>query len=168
MNLPNLLTIIRIILVPVFLILILTNYLFTAAVVFAIAGFTDLIDGTIARTFGSVTKLGANLDPVADKLLLSSAFIALTLKGLFPVWLVIIVVSRDILMLSIVITLKGFKIPVDTRPMIAGKLTTFFQVLTVLSALLTKDLPGINLLYIFTATITLISAAEYALRDSTS
>ncbi len=164
-NLPNLLTIIRIVLVPVFLVLILVDSLYIAAVVFAVAGLTDLVDGIIARRLETVTKFGANLDPVADKLLLSTAFIALAIKGFIPLWLVIIVVARDSVMLTTVVILKRMKYAVNTKPMIAGKLTTFFQVLCVLFALLTRRGSVVYLFYIFTAIITLIGAAEYALRE---
>ncbi len=164
LNLPNLLTIVRIVLVPIFLLLVLSNSLFLAAVVFAVAGLTDLVDGIIARRLKTVTKFGAELDPVADKLLLSTAFIALAFKGLIPLWLVIIVVARDTVMLTTVIILKRLKYAVNTRPMITGKLTTFFQVLTVLTALLAQRFSGAYLLYIFTGFITLLSAVQYAFR----
>lgn len=164
MNLPNLLTIVRIALVPVFLLFILANSLYLAAVVFAVAGLTDLVDGIIARRLSSVTKLGAELDPVADKLLLSSAFIALCIKGLIPLWLVFIVVARDFVMLATVIILKRIKYAINTSPMITGKLTTFFQVLTILSVLLFQGFSGAYLLYIFTGFITLLGAALYAMR----
>ena len=165
LNLPNLLTIIRIVLVPVFLFLTLTNSLYIAAVVFAVAGLTDLVDGIIARRLKTVTKFGADLDPVADKLLLSTAFIALAIKGFIPIWLTVIVVARDTIMITTVIILKRMKYVVNTRPMIAGKLTTFFQVISVLFALLTRGGPAIYLFYIFTAIITLIGAAGYILRE---
>ena len=165
MNLPNLLTIARIFLVPVFLFLILSNHLYCAVIIFAVAGFTDLIDGIIARRQGTVTTLGANLDPVADKLLLSTAFIALAIKGLVPLWLAFIVVARDSVILITVIVLRRFKYEVNTRPMITGKLTTFFQILCVLSALLVRETASIYPFYIFTALITLVGAAAYALRE---
>ncbi len=164
MNLPNLLTIVRIVLVPVFLLLILADSFYLAAVVFAVAGLTDTLDGIIARRLSSVTKFGAQLDPVADKLLLSSAFIALSLKGFLPLWLTIIVVARDIVMLTIVIILKRIKYAINTRPMITGKLTTFFQIITVLSALLAQRFYGAQALYIFTGFITVLGAALYAMR----
>ncbi len=165
LNIPNLLTIIRIVLVPVFLFLILKDSLYIAAIIFAVAGLTDLVDGIIARRLKTVTKLGADLDPVADKLLLSTAFIVLAIKGYLPVWLSVIVVARDSIMLTTVIILKRMKYAVNTRPMIAGKLTTFFQVFCVIFALLFREILGIYLFYIFTALITIVGAAEYALRE---
>jgi cardiolipin synthase len=165
MNLPNLLTIIRIVLVPVFLLLIFSNSFYAATIVFAVAGFTDLIDGIIARKLNSVTRFGANLDPVADKLLLSSAFIALSIKEFIPLWLAIIVVARDSIMITTIMILKYIKYAVNTSPMITGKLTTLFQVLSVLCALLFREIPGANLLYIFTGFITVLGAALYIFRE---
>ena len=164
-NLPNLLTIIRIILVPIFLILIFLDFHYLAIAVFAVAGFTDLIDGIIARKLGSVTKFGANLDPVADKLLLSSAFIALAIKELLPLWLVIIVVARDSIMITTILILKKIKHAVNTNPMITGKLTTFFQVSSVLCALLFRDFSYAYLLFIFTGFITILSGTRYIFRE---
>jgi cardiolipin synthase len=88
----------------------------------------------------------------------------LAFKGLIPLWLVVIVVLRDTVILTTVIILKRLKYAINTRPMIAGKLTTFFQVLTVLTALLAQRVSGAYLLYIFTGFITLTSAAQYAFR----
>ena len=116
MNLPNILTIIRIVLVPVFLLLIFSNSLYVATIVFAVAGLTDLIDGIIARKYGSVTRFGANLDPVADKLLLSSAFIALSIKEFIPLWLAIIVVARDSIMITTIMILEIYKIRRKYQP----------------------------------------------------
>ena len=165
MNLPNLLTIIRIVLVPVFLLLILSNSLYIATLVFAVAGFTDLIDGIIARKTGSVTTFGKNLDPVADKLLLSGAFLALAFRGFIPLWLMIIVVARDSIMVTTIIILKRIKYAVNTNPMILGKLTTLFQVISVLTALLLPEFTGAYALYILTAIITILGAAQYSLRE---
>ncbi|MBE9531671.1 MAG: CDP-diacylglycerol--glycerol-3-phosphate 3-phosphatidyltransferase [Proteobacteria bacterium] len=165
MNLPNLLTILRIILVPIFLFLIISNYLYLSVAVFALAGFTDLIDGIIARKMGTVTQFGKNLDPVADKLLLSSAFVVLAFKGLIPLWLAVMVVARDSIMITTVLILKRIQHNVNTTPMILGKLTTLFQVISVLVALLFQKFYGAHLLYIITAIITVLGASQYILRE---
>src|SRR4030067_1089355 len=99
MNLPNALTLIRVFLIPVFVILIINRYFGWAAITFAIAGVTDGIDGLIARLTHQRTELGAYLDPIADKLLLSSAFITLAIVAILPSWLAVIVITRDVIIL---------------------------------------------------------------------
>ncbi len=98
MNLPNLLSLLRLVAVPVFLILLADRRFPDALVVFVAAGLTDALDGAIARLTHTKTTLGAYLDPAADKLLLMSAFIALGLMEEVPRWLVVIVLSRDVML----------------------------------------------------------------------
>ena len=97
LNLPNLITLGRVILVPVVFWLLITGQTEVAFVAFIIAGISDAVDGYLAKTFGWKTELGAYLDPLADKLLIVSIFLALGVDGKLPLWLVIAVVSRDIL-----------------------------------------------------------------------
>jgi cardiolipin synthase len=98
---PNLLSVLRLLLVPVFLMLILNEKHLIALLVLAIASFTDYLDGVFARKFDQVTRLGQLLDPAADRLYIFSTLIALTVTNHIPVWLAILVVGRD-LMLAIV------------------------------------------------------------------
>src|SRR2546423_1716234 len=96
MNLPNGLTLMRIFLVPLLVAVLLTKYnVLIAAAVFLAASLTDLLDGYFARRRGQVTTLGTLLDPVADKLLISSAFISLVQLGLVPAWMVVIIIGRE-------------------------------------------------------------------------
>ncbi len=95
MNIPNAITLFRVILIPFFINLMIYGYYREALLVFMVAGITDALDGLIARLTRKKTELGAFLDPLADKLLILSAFVTLVLLGKLPVWLVIIVVSRD-------------------------------------------------------------------------
>ena len=90
MNLPNYITLVRIILIPFFVNLMIYGYFRAALLVFAVACVTDALDGLIARLTGQITELGAFLDPMADKLLIISAFVTLVLKSMLPVWLVIV------------------------------------------------------------------------------
>src|SRR5512136_3396512 len=99
MNLPNLLTLIRILLISLFVILIIDKSFSWALIIFALAGITDAVDGLIARITHQRTELGAYLDPIADKLLLSSAFVTLAIIERIPSWLTVIVVTRDIIIL---------------------------------------------------------------------
>src|SRR3990170_4410241 len=97
MNLPNYITLFRVVLIPFFINLMVYGYYREALAVFVVAGGTDALDGMIARLMKAQTELGAFLDPMADKLLIISAFVTLVLLGKLPVWLVIIVVSRDVI-----------------------------------------------------------------------
>jgi CDP-diacylglycerol--glycerol-3-phosphate 3-phosphatidyltransferase len=98
MNIPNFITLVRLIMIPVFLILLTRKppYVTSALIVFIFSALTDALDGIIARNTGKITGLGKFLDPMADKLLLVSAFTALTILGLVPLWITIIVFARDV------------------------------------------------------------------------
>jgi len=138
MGLANWLTLLRILLVPVFIALLVYRRPGFALVVFATAALTDLLDGYVARRQRRQSRLGAFLDPLADKLLLVASFATLTYLRVLPAWIMIVVVSRDaILMLgALLVHMVGGRI--YPRPSRTGKLATFFQVLTVLAGLLTR------------------------------
>jgi cardiolipin synthase len=137
MGLANWLTVLRILLIPVVVLLLVYRRPGAALVTFAVAALTDLADGYVARRRGP-SRLGAFLDPMADKFLLVASFATLTYLRVLPAWIMIVVVSRDaILMLgALLIHMVGGRI--YPRPTISGKLATFFQVLTVLLGLLTR------------------------------
>src|SRR3990172_4194662 len=103
MNLPNYITLVRIVLIPFFINLMIYGYYGSALAVFVAACVTDALDGLIARVTNSMTELGALLDPIADKLLILSAFVTLVLLKMLPVWLVIFVVSRDVILLLFIL-----------------------------------------------------------------
>ncbi len=132
LNLPNFLTLIRILAIPVFLVLLSSHLYLEALGVFILGGLTDFLDGAVARMTNQQTPLGTYLDPVADKLLVMSSFVMLGLVGGFPPWLVVLVVSRDI------IILLGYgliRFLVDERieilPSFIGKFNTLLQLVTV-------------------------------------
>ncbi|MBI2459948.1 MAG: CDP-alcohol phosphatidyltransferase family protein, partial [Candidatus Rokubacteria bacterium] len=129
MGLANWLTIVRIVLIPVFVILLVEDRVGIALAVFCLAGLTDALDGYIARTRGKATRLGAFLDPVADKLLLSASFITLTYKfpHLLPFWLTAVVISRDLLLMlgAALVHMSGGQI--QPAPTLLGKATTALQ-----------------------------------------
>lgn len=141
LNLPNALTLMRVGLVPVFLFTIINKYAFGSLLVFFLAGLTDLLDGFTARSFGLRTRIGRLIDPLADKFLLSTAFIVLTIKGLggpyfIPLWLTAVVISRDIIILagSLVVTIvRGTS---NFSPSLLGKISTACQISTVCWVLL--------------------------------
>jgi len=99
MNIPNLLTLTRIILVPVIVILLIQASFFKAMIVFVVAGITDGLDGFLARVLNQKTVLGSYLDPLADKALILTSFVTLSILGVVPSWLSVIVISRDCIIL---------------------------------------------------------------------
>jgi cardiolipin synthase len=139
-----------------------------ALAVFAAACVTDALDGLIARVTNSKTELGALLDPIADKLLILSSFVTLVLLGMLPVWLVIIVVSRDVILVlgSLVIYFLGHD--VKARPSIIGKATTVWQLLVVILSLFLMTFDAetawMQALYWLTAGFTLVSGVQYVVR----
>jgi cardiolipin synthase len=135
MGLANWLTILRIFLIPVFVSLLVYRKPGPALLVFAAAALTDLLDGYVARRRGSQSRLGAFLDPIADKLLLTASFVTLTYLKALPFWITAVVISRDVILVvgALVIQMIGARI--YPRPTWAGKVTTFLQILVVLVGL---------------------------------
>jgi cardiolipin synthase (CMP-forming) len=165
MTVPNLLTILRILLTPLLIHFLHENRLKEALVLFFVAGLSDGLDGLIARLFHQKSKLGAYLDPLADKLLLVSSFIMLATLGLVPVWLVILTVSRDITILAGLAALMLRQIPVKIKPSALSKANTLMQLFTVLSAMgsVVVRLPSWVYSFFFCATalLTIGSGVQY-------
>ena len=136
MGLPNWLTILRILLIPVFVTFLVYRKWDAALVVFCLASLTDMLDGYIARRHGRQTRLGAFLDPVADKLLLISAFVTLTYLKLVPFWITAVVVSRDLILTLGVLVIHVSGGTVHPAPTWIGKTATALQMATVLVAML--------------------------------
>ena len=134
-SIPNILTVLRILLTPVFVILLLRDMFSMALLVFAVAGISDGLDGLIARYMNQRTALGAYLDPAADKLLLSSAFVALAVLDVLPPWLTVLVIARDVIIVLglaiLTLTEKKYQI----KPTMLSKCTTTVQLLMVLVSL---------------------------------
>ncbi|MSR23905.1 MAG: CDP-alcohol phosphatidyltransferase family protein, partial [Nitrospiraceae bacterium] len=133
-NIPNSLTLLRILLIPVFVGLMLYGWYDPALAVLLGAGLTDALDGTIARAANQRTKLGMYLDPLADKLLLTSGFLTLSALHLVPLWMVILVVSRDVILLAGAVLAHLTDSAVDIAPTLLGKGTTVFQLTYLLLA----------------------------------
>jgi cardiolipin synthase len=131
MGLANWLTVLRILLIPVFVTLLVYQRPGLALLVFASAALTDLLDGYVARHGGSQSRLGAFLDPMADKMLLISSFVTLTWLKALPFWIAAVVISRDVILVvgALLIHMVGGRI--YPRPTWAGKAATFFQIVTV-------------------------------------
>jgi cardiolipin synthase len=165
---PNQITLLRLGFLPIFLILISYEHYRWALAVLVVAGLSDGIDGLLARKLNQRSSLGAYLDPIADKLLLSSSFVILAFKKEIAWWLTIIVLSRDILILIVavvIILIWGYR---PFPPSLLGKMTTFFQIVLVFTAVLGAAYPSALLgsikqilIYLVTALAT-VSAFQYS------
>lgn len=166
MGLPNWLTVLRILLIPVFVTLLVYRRTTAALIVFGVASLTDLLDGYIARSFRRQTRLGAFLDPAADKLLLTSAFVTLTYLRYLPFWITAVVVSRDLILVMGVLLVHVAGGTVSPAPTWLGKLSTALQMATVLAAmLLRQQAPGVVLAFtVVTAGCTIASGLQYLLQ----
>ncbi len=139
LTIPNLITLVRILLTPLIIILLIQKRYGTALLVFVLAGLSDLADGLIARHWEQRSPLGTFLDPLADKLLLVSSFVTLSVYRLIPSWLTVLVISRDAVLVLGALLLKIFDYPVVIRPTLAGKTTAAGQMITVLLVLLSRQ-----------------------------
>lgn len=172
MNLPNKLTVLRVIMIPVFLIFLLTDCAgdaskYIAAAVFVLASLTDMLDGRIARKYNLVTNFGKFMDPLADKLLVCSALIAFVELGYLPAWIVIIIISREFI-------ISGFRlIAADKGVVIAanywGKFKTTFQMIMTILLILQLDYPyadTVEWIFVYIAlALTVISLVDYIYRN---
>jgi cardiolipin synthase len=165
LNIPNLLTLIRIILTPLLVIFLINTKFAEALIVFTIAGTTDGLDGLIARYMRQKTRIGAILDPIADKLLLTSAYVTLAVIKLLPAWLAVTVISRDVIIVFGVLIIYVFQGGVEIRPSVLSKITTVGQLGTIFMVLVNHDLGLFSrilpFLYAATALITVISGLHY-------
>ncbi len=165
-NIPNTLTLGRILLVPLLVWLIIDQKMLAAFLLFMAAGLSDAADGYLAKRYGWHTELGAYLDPIADKALLVTIYVTLGLAGHLPVWLVLAVVSRDILIVGAVMLAWMMSRPVVVKPLLISKANTFAQIMLagVVLAKLGLDLGLDTLVWILiwvTGTLTILSACAY-------
>lgn len=172
MNLPNKLTILRMIMIPVFLVVLYIPGLgmagnIAAAAIFILASITDFLDGKIARKYNLVTNFGKFMDPLADKLLVCSALIAFVELGYLPAWIVIIIISREFI-------ISGFRlIAADKGVVIAanywGKFKTTFQMIMTILLILQLDYPyadTVEWIFVYIAlALTVISLVDYIYRN---
>lgn len=172
----NQLTLLRLIFVPCFVVLIVYGHVGAAMLVFVLAGITDGLDGLIARRLGQRTALGSYLDPMADKLLLTAAFVTLSIPSLplavhIPVWLTILTISRDLLIALSALIIRLRTGHSDFPPTRLGKWTTAFQLITVGLGLL-ANFAGRRVAQAFDASVfatlflTLASGLHYAYRSA--
>jgi cardiolipin synthase (CMP-forming) len=127
-NLPNLITLARILSVPLVVWAITSGEMLIAFLLFVAAGISDAVDGFLAKRFGMTSELGAYLDPLADKVLIVSIYIALGISEAVPRWLVILVVSRDLMIIGAVMLSWLVGKPVEVKPLLVSKLNTAAQI----------------------------------------
>jgi cardiolipin synthase len=167
MGLANWLTVLRIVLVPVFVTLLVYQRPAWALTVFMAASLTDLLDGWVARSRGMASRLGAFLDPLADKLLVTASFVTLTYLKVLPFWITAVVITRDVLLVVGALLVHMVGIRIRPRPTWVGKAATLFQILTVLSGLLDRyfQLPvAPGLIMGGAAVFTVVSGCQYLIQ----
>lgn len=169
MNLPNKLTIFRVVLIPVFIIVLMTGLVseplnrYIGVAIFCIASFTDFLDGHIARKYNLVTNFGKFMDPLADKLLVSSALICMIELGMLPAWIVIIIISREFI-------ITGFRLLAAEGGLVIaaswwGKIKTVTQMLMIIFVMLgVNDIIG-AILIILATVFTVISGVDYIVKN---
>ena len=173
LNLANQLTLLRMLLIPAFVLLVVYGELGWALAVLLVAGITDALDGLIARRAGQKTTLGAWLDPMADKLLLTSAFVVLTVPGTtlvqrVPLWLTVLIISRDVV---IVLTVAIVNLAIGRRtfaPSMLGKAATAVYIATGLLFMLfnyaQQPSPVLDFFVYLSLAVTILSSVDYMLR----
>jgi len=165
-NIPNLLTLLRIVLVPVVVWAISQGQMGIALAAFVFAGVTDAVDGYIAKHFDQQTELGAYLDPLADKTLIVSIYVSLAIFGFIPPWVAILVVSRDIMIVGAVLLSTLVDKPLTIQPLLVSKANTAAQIVFAALVLAAKGLKldldwAIFVAMWAVAVLTLASAGAY-------
>ena len=170
-TIPNIITLMRAVLVPVIVWALLAGAWFPAFLLFLLAGLSDAVDGAIARTFDQHSELGTILDPLADKVMLVSVFVVLGYLGQIPIWLTILVVSRDVLIVVGIVLCFMIEKPVTIRPLWVSKANTVAQI--VLAGLvlgvraLDLSLPEVTLSMVWlTGALTAASALAYVIQGA--
>ena len=166
LSIPNLITLARILLVPVVVWAIATGRMHTAFLLFLAAAISDGVDGFLAKRFGMKTELGAYLDPLADKVMIVSIYVTLGVTGVIPLWLVILVVSRDFLIVGGVMLSWQVGRPVKIKPHIVSKLNTAAQLVFACLVLASHGYsfdpePVLTLVMVLVTVLTLLSVGLY-------
>lgn len=165
-QLPNLLTLLRLVMTLPIAMLLLDQQHGVALIWFALAGASDGLDGFLARRFGWVSRFGSIIDPLADKLLLVTSYICLAIVGDLPLWLAVVVLGRDLMLVVGAIVYRQMVGPFKVRPSLLGKLSTLLQIVLVLALLLQASIqPAFvevhGLLIWLVLAVTLASGADY-------
>ncbi len=165
LNVPNVLTLARILLTPLFIICMIKGAYQAALAIFILAGVTDGLDGLLARMLNQRTSLGAYLDPVADKVLLISAFVTLAIQRMIPAWLTVVVISRDLLIFIGIAILELSKVNYRIAPSMVSKCTTVAQLTTIFLLLVSIQTSVVEHalapVYGLTAVLSIVSGLHY-------
>lgn len=170
MNLPNKLTILRILLIPIFIVLLMNGYYYSSGILFIIASATDALDGHIARKYNLITNFGKIMDPLADKLLVTSALICLVELGEVAGWMVIVILAREFIITGLRTVAAGEGIIIAAGK--SGKIKTVLQMVSLSVILLRNwpfsmftDLPIGNYLLWIAVIATIYSGIEYIVQN---
>jgi cardiolipin synthase len=166
LSIPNLITLARILLVPVVVWAIATGRIHMAFLLFLAAAISDGVDGFLAKRFGMKTELGAYLDPLADKVMIVSIYVTLGITAVIPLWIVLLVVSRDFMIVGAIILSWLVDRPIAIRPHVVSKLNTVAQIIYACLVLATHGFnfdiePVLTLVMALVAVLTLLSVALY-------
>ena len=170
LTIPNLLTLVRIVMTPFILIALSKGQYMIGGWTFGAAAFTDILDGLLARRFGSQSKIGQYLDPIADKILLTSIYVGLAMGGAVPLWIVLLIIARDlwILLLSgVALQFTEFR---HLQPSLWGKASTFFQIMAAVAVMAARAygndwfLKFSTALLAGVAILAVVSGVDYCLR----
>ena len=169
MNLPNKLTMLRIILIPVFMIFLLTGHWYISSAIFVVASVTDTLDGQIARRYNLVTNFGKIMDPLADKLLVFSALLCMIQLGVVPAWMVVIMLARELLIVSLraVAAAQGIVIAASWW----GKIKTITQMAAVILLLIQnwpfgpEGFPLATIVLWIAVIMTVVSGIDYIIKN---
>jgi cardiolipin synthase (CMP-forming) len=166
LSIPNLITLARILLVPVVVWAIASGQMRLAFLLFLAAAISDAVDGFLAKRFGMTTELGAYLDPAADKVLIVSIYVTLGITGVIPLWIVILVVSRDLMIIGAIILSWLVDRPVEIKPHVVSKLNTAAQIFYACLVLASHGYgfasePVLTLVMALVAVLTLLSVGFY-------
>jgi cardiolipin synthase len=170
LTIPNLLTLVRIILTPFILIELSRGQYMIGGWTFGGAAFTDILDGWLARRFSAQSKLGQYLDPTADKILLTCIYVGLAIAGAVPLWIMLLIITRDLwilLLSSVALRFTEFR---NLQPSIWGKASTFFQIMAAVSVMAARAYSNDHFLKISTVllggvvVLAVVSGVDYSLR----
>jgi cardiolipin synthase (CMP-forming) len=170
LTIPNLLTLVRIVMTPFILIELAKGRYMAGGWMFGAAAFTDILDGGLARRFGSQSKVGQYFDPIADKILLSCIYVGLALSGAVPLWIVVLIFARDLWILALSGVALGLTEFRDLQPSIWGKASTFFQIMAAVGVMAAKAYDNVWFLKISTlllggvVVLAAVSGIDYGLR----
>jgi cardiolipin synthase len=170
LTIPNLLTLVRIVMTPFILIELSRGQYLIGGWMFGAAAFTDVLDGGLARRFGGQSKIGQYFDPIADKILLTCIYVGLAIAGAVPLWIVLLIFARDLWILLLSGIALRFTVYRNLSPSVWGKASTFFQIMAAVSVMAARAYGNDWFLKISTvliggvALLAVISGVDYSLR----